>query len=351
MENKIIEKQNMDLLVKNLISGGEAEVIGPKRKDNKYVFGKLCDASELCLDYDLAYYPPTKNYLLPPKETLIKFTLGKEPKVEPVVEARPIILFGVHPYDIKALELFDTAFSTTNPDINYLSRREKATIIGIDCLNPNPNAFCASLGTATTDTGFDLMLTDIGDRYVVAIGSAKGEGLLRKYAKTREASRSELAQRDEERRKALARYKVTLNMSIDDVPRLLDESWDSPVFKEKSEKCFSCGSCVMVCPTCFCFDVQDDLTLDLKQGERYRQWDGCMLIDFALVAGGENFRSDRESRFRHRMYRKMKYLRERYGKLGCVGCGRCKTACLADIAGPADAINQIKEESLTKGGK
>lgn len=342
MKNRIIEKQNMDVFVNKLINS-EVEVVGAKRKDGKYAFGKLADATELCLDYDVALYPP-KSYLLPPKETLIKFELGEELKVEPVVEAERVILFGVHPYDIKAIELLDVAFSGTNPDINYLSRRAEVTIIGIDCLNPNPNAFCASLGTATTDTGFDLMLTDIGASYVVAIGSSEGEELLGKYAVTREATQSELVQRDEQRQKALAKYKVALGVSAEDLPELLDKSWDSPVFKEKSEKCLSCGSCVMVCPTCFCFDVQDDIALNLKQGERYRQWDGCMLVDFALVAGGENFRRDSETRFRHRMYRKGKYLWERYGKLGCVGCGRCASACLAEIASPAETFNTLKEE-------
>ncbi len=346
MQSKIIEKPNIELFVDNLINSGE-EVVGPKRKDGRYAFGKLANANELCLDYDIALYPP-KSYLLPPRETLIKFELGEEAKVEPIVEAKPIILFGVHPYDIKAIELLDAAFSSTNPDINYLSKRDKTTIIGVDCLNPSPNAFCASLGTAITDTGFDLMLTDIGASYVVGIGSSKGKELLKKYAVTRAATQSEVAQRDEERQKALARYKATLNVSVEELPRLLDKSWDSPVFKEKSEKCFNCGSCVMVCPTCFCFDVQDDMALDLKRGERYRQWDGCMLVDFALVAGGENFRKDKESRFRHRIYRKEKYLWERYGKLGCVGCGRCTTACLADIADPADTINRLKGESLLK---
>jgi len=342
VENKIIVKQDLALFVNNLI-GSAAEVIGPKRRNGKYAFGKITKASDLHLDYDTTLLPP-KMYLFPPKETLIKFELGRAPKVEPVLEAKPTILFGVHPYDIQAIELLDTAFSTTNPDINYLSRREKTTIIGIDCLNPNPNSFCASLGTATTETGFNLMLTDIGDSYVIAIGSSKGDELLRKYAKTREATQQELTQRDSERQKASARYNITLNMKPEEIPQLLDKSWDSPLWKERSEKCLSCGSCVMVCPTCFCFDVQDDVALNLKNGERYRQWDACMLPDFALVAGGGNFRGDKESRFRHRMYRKGKYLWERYTKLGCVGCGRCASACLAEIASPAETFNLLKEE-------
>ncbi len=343
MKNRIIEKQNIGTFVNNLINT-EAEVTGPKRKDGKYIFDKLINADELQLDYDTTLLPP-KTCLLPPRETLLTFKIGKEPEVLPFVEAKPTILFGLHPYDIKAIELLDAAFSTDNPEINYLSKRAQTAIIGVDCLNPNPDAFCASLGTAITETGFDLMLTDIGDSYVVAIGSSKGEELITKYIKTREATQRELAQRDSERQKALARYKVTLDISPEKIPQMLDKSWDSPLWKERGDKCLGCGSCVMVCPTCFCFDVQDDVALNLREGERYRQWDACMLADFALVAGGENFRGDRESRFKHRMYRKGKYIWERYAKLGCVGCGRCASACLADIASPAETFNMLKKET------
>ena len=49
------------------------------------------------------------------------------------------------------------------------------------------------------------------------------------------------------------------------------------------------------------------------------------------MAGGENFRKDRSARLRHRFFRKGKWIIERYGRLGCVGCGRCDRNCLAKI--------------------
>jgi NAD(P)H-flavin reductase len=104
----------------------------------------------------------------------------------------------------------------------------------------------------------------------------------------------------------------------------------------------------MVCPTCFCFDVKDEVALNLKEGERLRFWDGCMLVDFAKVATGENFRHDRASRFRHRIFRKGKYVIERYGRVGCVGCGRCAIACLAGIASPLEAFNAIADSARAK---
>jgi formate hydrogenlyase subunit 6/NADH:ubiquinone oxidoreductase subunit I len=76
----------------------------------------------------------------------------------------------------------------------------------------------------------------------------------------------------------------------------------------------------------------DELQLTLTEGERKRHWDSCQLDSFAEVAGGENFRKERSSRLRHRFFRKGKYLREAYGKSGCVGCGRCDRACVAKIS-------------------
>ena len=99
----------------------------------------------------------------------------------------------------------------------------------------------------------------------------------------------------------------------------------------------------MVCPTCFCFDVQDEVAPSLAEGERYRRWDGCVLADFARVGTGENFRNDKASRFRHRIFRKGKYILERYGLPGCVGCGRCAISCLAEIASPLEAFNAVGE--------
>jgi len=150
------------------------------------------------------------------------------------------------------------------------------------------------------------------------------------------------------RDEALAKYKLSLDVSRERLPKLLEDSYDDPYWESRSETCLSCGSCVMVCPTCFCFDVHDDAALNLREGERFRQWDGCVLVDFAKVATGENFRHDKASRFRHRIYRKGKYILERYGKVGCVGCGRCATACLADIASPVEAFNAIAESVRVK---
>lgn len=344
MQNRVISRKDLAAFVDDLIKTKAAgEVIGIKAQGSKFNFGPLKNAADLRLDYDISLLPP-KKYFFPQQETVLEFELSKNLKVEPVATEKSMCIIGVHPFDIRGLLLCDAVYGGKYPDPNYFLKRNNTVIIGVDCLSPNPKAFAASMGTATTDDGFDLMLTDIGnDEYYMTVGTTRGNNLLNKYARTRDAVATDEEKRDRVRREAQQKYKVSLKMKPEDIPQLLDISWESKIFSDRAANCFSCGSCVMVCPTCVCFDVQDDVTLNLASGERYRRWDSCMLPEFAKVASGENFREHKEQRFRHRMYRKGKYLFERYRYLGCVGCGRCALACLAEIASPAEMFNLLKE--------
>lgn len=341
----VMTRKNFGDFVKNLSK--KMEIIGVTEKQGKYAYGPVADYKELCMDYDIAVNPPTR-YFLPAKETLLTYKLYDSELGKPVVDAPARALVGVHPYDIKAIELLDEVYMDTNTDPNYSARRKNTIIIGVDCLNPSEKSFAPSMGTHIADSGYDLLLTDIGNKYVVTVGTKKGADLLSKNAEVVEASAEDLGKQKEARDKALAKYKTHLEVPRERIAKLLEESYDDPYWETRSKTCLSCGSCVMVCPTCFCFDVKDEVALNLKDGERYRQWDGCMLVDFAKVATGENFRHDKASRFRHRMYRKGKYIVEKYGRMGCVGCGRCVTACLAEIASPVDAFNAIAESVRAK---
>jgi sulfite reductase subunit B len=341
-ESFAITKDNFKSMIKSLAK--EMEIIGVKSKQGKYTYDTMVDVEELCLDYDVTILPPTK-YLLPSYESLLKFSIGDKPKIEPVIMAIPRVIVGVHPYDIKAIELLDEAFIATKPDPHYIARRQKTVIIGVDCLHPSSKSFSLSMGTNIAEDGFDLLLTDIGNEYIINVGSQKGAELLKKHATIRETTGEDITKQKATRDRASAEYTLSLHVPIGKLPKLLEESYDNPYWESKSKTCLSCGSCVMVCPTCFCFDVKDEMAMNLKEGQRFRNWDGCMLVDFAKVATGENFRHDKTSRLRHRIFRKGKYILERYGMVGCVGCGRCATTCLADIASPLEAFNAIAESA------
>ena len=341
MDIFITNKVDFVLAVQKMIE--ENEVYGVKQKTPSFAFDKLFAADELRLDHNITVLSPNQ-YLVPSTESLLKFNLAPEPRSWSHADVHPSILVGIHPYDLHAMKLLDAVFTSNLIDINYQSRRKAMSIIGVDCLEPWPYSFAASMGTALPPKIFDLWLTDLGDEYAVEVGSVRGEGLLKRYVRTRNAGEAQIRQREKLRQESLQKYQLSLDISPQAIPEVLDKSWKSPMWEELGQKCFACGSCTMVCPTCVCFDVRERIELNLKEGERYRRWDSCMFDGFARVASGENFRPTGTARLRHRLHRKGKYMSERWGVLGCVGCGRCVHACLVDIASPVNAYNRLAKE-------
>ena len=176
MSVKVIDKEQIPSFVTSIM--GEREVVGPVAKDGKFVFDKIEDSSQLRLDYNITLMSP-KKYFLPPEEVLLTYRLGEAMSSEPVIEAKPRVIMGVHPCDINASRLLDLAFSTDNVDNNYMSKRKQALVVGLDCNEPcDDHSFCKSTGSLMVDGGYDLFLTDIGDAYTVDCGSSEGEALL-----------------------------------------------------------------------------------------------------------------------------------------------------------------------------
>jgi len=332
MSLKVLEKEAVAPLVEALME--DYRVVGPqaKAKGPKFGFDPITDPAKLRLDYDTTILPPKKVFQ-PQRERLATFTIGENPEVETVIEVEPTVLLGMHTCDLHALNLLDKAFAEDYPDAHYLSRREQTLIVSLECLEPcDDESFCRSMGTLTVEEGFDLHLTDLGDAYAVEVGTATGEELLANYGDARDATEAEVSQKNDLRASKMKHFADRLNFDSGELPSLLGDAFDHPHWEELEERCFACGSCTNVCPTCYCFNVVDEVNLALTEGERIRHWDSCQLAEFARVAGGENFRESRGARQRHRFMRKGKYLYEKFGALGCVGCGRCIRTCPASIS-------------------
>lgn len=316
----------------------------PVRLDNGfYDFVPWTEDLEIAWDYDLAYNS-LKRFFLPPEEDLLRFDLAAY-TAEPVFEAPDILLFGVHPYDLSALNQIDQIMDAGSPDANYLKRRDAAVIMALDPLQVADTAFWTTMGADRVDLGFDLYFTRIGPgSLLVEVGTPRGEELLLSAGPLTTATSAEREAARRARRSIRARVaRKSLALPWRDVPKLLDRNRNSPLWRDKSRYCLSCGSCVMVCPTCYCFEVRDEADLDLKAGRRFREWHGCMLPAFQLVAGGHNFWPLPMDRYRHRYFRKGKYIYEKIGVMGCVGCGRCVRACTAGIANPLAVFNELWE--------
>ncbi len=341
MTAKKIKKDDFAKFVDALI--GTEHVIGVQAKGDRFDFAPLDSAKDLRLDYDVTLQPP-KKYFLPPTEVLLTYEIGGPYQSQH--DDGKFILLGVHPYDMIAINQMDELFRQDNYDTHYMTRRNNATIIACDVGRPSENVFASSMGTAVVKDGFDVLLTDIGDSYVAEAATQKGRDLLAKAKGAVEADSQALQKREEvwaKNKKGLNRHELECDTGY--LPKLLDQAYDHPIWEEMAKTCFSCGSCNQVCPTCYCFNVQDDVNWDLKTGERTRAWDGCLLDGFTKVAPDHEFRKARADRFRHRLYRKAKYVPEKIGgQIACVGCGRCVSACLPNIANPVSVYNRLIDD-------
>ena len=139
------------------------------------------------------------------------------------------------------------------------------------------------------------------------------------------------------------KFKKFLRAEFNEFKDIFDKSHNSQVWKDIGKRCVSCGNCTAVCPTCYCFDIYDEVALDMSGGERNRTWDSCQLEEFAMVAGGESFRKERSSRQKHRYYRKFNYPFKKYNKYFCTGCGRCTRTCMAKIS-LIETVNDLTKE-------
>lgn len=318
------------------------EVHGPtERGEKSFVFAPVEDFSEIVLDYTRTILPP-KKYFLKPTDVMFNFSAEKGYEVPDDEPAKRRVIFGVHPCDIHGLKILDLVFGGRYVDPYYFTRRSSAVIIGLDCI-PDDLCFCLSTGTDFVDTGFDLFLSDIGDSYLVRVGTSIGDDIVKAtdslFREVEERDRQDYKTRSTQRR---ASFKTEIQLQ--DLPEIMDLEYESHVWQEVGEKCLSCGTCSMVCPTCCCYAVFDELHLDANSGQRKRIWDSCLFKDYALVAGGHNFRAERSSRVKNRYFHKQRGFVSQYGRPSCVGCGRCKAYCPAEID-IVDVVSKLRSET------
>lgn len=314
-------------------------VFAPTAQQNGTVFSIVKSAESITLEYAQTVLPP-KKCIIPQRELLYAYDLAGM-RLKPNVVATPTVVFGVHTCDQHAIRLFDRIFSHGFVDQHYRAQREKTIVIGIECLSPcSEHSFCRSMGTTSPAMDvFDLHLVDLGGDYCIEVGTRAGSKLTN-FPGFFAASEADLNRRNEILQKKWDRFPYRLDCDVTELPQLLGSAHESPHWQELGDDCLACGMCTQVCPTCYCFNVDDQVDLELSKGRRFRSWDSCQVNEFAMVAGGHNFREKRAARQRHRFMRKGKYQFDANDMVGCVGCGRCATACLVHIT-PIKTFNTL----------
>lgn len=336
-----LAKNDLGKLIKRLRSNWR--VVAPIKKENQFVFAPVEEVDEISLDYIPTILPP-KKYYMPQHEKLGDFKLSDTAMSNVAIEMEPTIIFAAHTCDIDGIECLNIVFKNNPADPYFTKRQKNILVIGYECMKPcDEYATCITMDTHSPKAGYDIMITDTGDKYILHVNTKEGDALIGNapiFIKADNDVKSELKKL---RDKKLKEFNINLAAKYSELSKIFEKSYNAKVWSSVGKKCVSCGNCTAVCPTCYCFDVYDTVNLDMVKGNRNRVWDSCQLDDFAVVAGGENFRKERSSRQQHRYYRKFDYPVRKYNKFFCTGCGRCTRTCMAKIS-LIETVNELTKE-------
>lgn len=341
MSKSILRKDKVAEALSSL--GKENVVYAPVQNKRGIVEYKELGRSVAFADVKLDGKPdaPPKAIIFPQTEVLL--TYKKKDGAFVIIPAKPDerekVIFGVRPCDAIGIAVMDKVFCAGKfSDAYYKARRDKVTIFSIACDGPMDSyCFCPSTGGAPAATeGSDVMMYDVGDSYYV-------EGITEKGERALESLKGQLGKptaEQEKRKNAIIKMSDSGEGFSRKIPpeaiAKMDTSFDSKYWDEAARRCLSCGACTYNCPTCHCFDINDE-----KGGERVRTWDSCQFAVFTVHTSGHNPRMVRGQKLRNRYYHKFKYSKDNIGRYLCVGCGRCIALCPASLD-ITKAISEVK---------
>ena len=269
------------------------------------------------------------------------FYLSAESVLPPTAKEDKRIIAGVKNCDLLSLGVHDAALIEDDfVDPNFKVWRDNTYIISSDCDAALSTCHCNILGhNPYPDTfseehaRFDLNLSLVDDKYLISVGSEKGQeliDLLKEHCEITEAEKyllDELEKQHEEINNKLKQINSEFSPERD--VSVVSRVKDAKVWEELCEECVQCGGCTNICPSCYCILVNDESIND--DFKRIRTWDSCQLSGYARVAGGESPRDRLWERFRNRYQCKFDFIKQNFSQYGCKGCGRCIAVCPAEI--------------------
>lgn len=311
----VLEKTKLNNVLHILKS--EYQVVVPSKVEGTSAFMEYQDNTEVVLDGNTALSP--KGMFFPQTEKMYRFKIVQNwVEIENLPEEKEKkLLFGVRSCDLKSLDCLDQVFLTKGfVDNFYKGKRDHIATIALNCTEPGPACFCASMGVDPQKAeGADVQAYDLGDSIGFEAVSEEGHKIV-------ELIKSQLTEQQAVPPPVGAFY---LNPEVTGLPEKLKGMFDAPLWQEIARKCLNCGACTYVCPTCHCFDISQDVRGE--EGTKYRCWDSCMFGEYTQMAGGHNPRPGKKERVRNRFMHKLSYFPERYNMLLCTGCGRCISVC------------------------
>jgi len=324
MANKKVSKKDVAKLLDEW--SRQFTVLAPSKARGVAEMAEWAGKDTNFLDWYRNTVVPPKASFLPPMEEMFRFRKDKESySIElPPSDEHKQLIFGIRPCDARAMAILDMTFEEAYQDPYYLAKRKNAVLVGLGCTNPCDSCFCTSLGISPAESAdVDLMFTDIGDEFLIEGVSDKGRELIAKTSGLKEATKDDETQAKQAKETSYNR--VTRKLDTEGIKDKLIASFDDEGYWEKvAAKCISCGICTLLCPTCYCFDINDELVRG--EGTRFRSWDSCGFSLYTKMPM-ENPRGEKWRRVRQKVCHKYEFYPMTFNVIACTGCGRCIRLC------------------------
>lgn len=312
------------------------QLFGPVKDEN----GCQIKALDADVQPDMEYTDSVlsaKSVLFPQSEKILCTSLNEADDDHHIMKRAdtaytPRAVVGLRPFDAKAIQLVKLNFDTADyRDPYWCDAYEATTFVGLAANTPGPFDFSTSTGTGPFgEDGLDILLADMDDKFLAKVLTPKGEAFTAACGFDAEADPKE-SQVLLDVLKKEAESKIDSSVETDRLKeKTILDLHDAPFWDDVAFSCINCGTCTYVCPTCWCFDIQDESKR--KSSVRFRNWDTCMSSLFTRHATGHNPRGEKTQRVRQRFMHKLKYFLDKYDQgIMCVGCGRCVKSCPVNI--------------------
>jgi sulfhydrogenase subunit beta (sulfur reductase) len=324
MEQYIVTREGLKKLFDGFAGQGK-RLIAPVKKNDRVVFEQVMDFSLVSEDH-IQTAGSAKEVVFPKTEKLFgyKKEQGQIELKDPDVNAFPeTVVWGIRPCDAAGFTPLKAIFNWDYKDKLFNARLDKLVLIGFSCPKFDEFCFCTSVGGGPGSvTGNDILFTRLGteNKYLAEIVTETGKKVVAENAGLFMPDSAATRKED-----FLADVPVRFDKSK--ISEKLNGFFESEIWARQSMTCLGCGACAFVCPTCACFDIQDEA--HGKNGARVRCWDSCGFSMFTMHTSGHNPRGQQSQRWRQRLLHKFSYMPERLSVYGCTGCGRCSRACPA----------------------
>ncbi|PKL35898.1 MAG: hypothetical protein CVV44_20490 [Spirochaetae bacterium HGW-Spirochaetae-1] len=327
-------------------------VYGPvvEKESGQTFFEKVTSIDEIDLGAPIPSMPP-KGIVFPQIESIMTHSYNretKEAKVKAEFGPEPKALFGLRSCDLTGIMCLDRfMMGQEYVDEVYLAHRKKMFIVTNTCAIPFKQCFCVCTDSGpSAKEGYDLNLTLIDDKYLVEVGSEKGQKLVESLG-LQKAGDDYAGKKQTVVDESIERFEIIATDNKAWVSRAMNRMTTGFVKPEIWEyignQCFECGACSFVCPSCSCFNIEDVNRPD-HSVVRLRAWDSCSFEGYTRMAGDHNPRKPVEDRRNKRFFCKLSYSQsKKYLRPGCVGCGRCAWVCPGDIGLP-NVVTYIRRE-------